>query len=262
MIHSTAIVSDKSQIGKGVDVGPFTLIHDNVSIGDNTTIEGYCEIGHPTELAGGLPLIIGNNSFIRSKSIFYQGSTFGNDLVTGHRVTVRERTNAGKNLHVGTLCDLQGDCTIGDYVRIHSNVHVGKESKIGNFVWIYPYVVLTNDPHPPSNVVMGVTIHDFAVIAVMSVLLPGIVIGDHSLVAAHSMVKKDVLPFDVVAGNPARKICSTSQLKLKDGSEAQAYPWSKHFHRGYPREIVDEWMNEYPKEHSMMPQFEKKTTSV
>ena len=55
-------------------------------------------------------IIIGDNSLIRSKSIFYVGSTFGPKLLTGHRVTVREGVKAGKNLQIGTLTDIQGDC--------------------------------------------------------------------------------------------------------------------------------------------------------
>ncbi len=45
---------------------------------------------------------------------------------------------------------------------------------------------------------MGVTIHDCAVIGTTSVLLPGLVIGESSLVAAHSLVTKDVSPFAFV----------------------------------------------------------------
>ena len=68
----------------------------------------------------------------------------------------------------------------------------------------YPYVVLTNDPHPPSDVLQGVTVKDYAVIATMSVLLPGINVGPHSLVAAHSLVNKDVPEGQVVGGSPAK----------------------------------------------------------
>ena len=37
-IHTTAIISNKSKIGENVEIGPFTIIHDNVEIGDNTSI--------------------------------------------------------------------------------------------------------------------------------------------------------------------------------------------------------------------------------
>lgn len=244
MIHPTAIVSPNAIIGKGVSIGAFTIVHAAVTIGDETVIESNCEIGTPSELAKGAKLSIGKNSLIRSHSIFYQGSTFGDGLITGHRVTVRELTKAGSNLQIGTLSDFQGHCEIGNYVRTHSNVHIGQGSKVGNFVWIFPYVVLTNDPHPPSDVHMGCTIGDYAALATMSVVLPGVNVGEGALVAAHSCVGRDVAPNSVVGGSPARFICDAASIKLKDGTGRSAYPWRHHFHRGYPEDIVIAWLAE------------------
>lgn len=241
MIHPTAHVSPDAKIGVNVSIGSFSIVHSDVVIGDDTRIESYCEIGYPSKLADGLPLLIGPNSLIRSHSVFYAGSSFGDGLVTGHRVTVRELTKAGKNLQIGTLTDIQGHCEIGDYVRAHSNVHIGHESKVGNFVWLFPYVVLTNDPHPPSETCIGCEIGDYAAIATMSVILPGVKIGEHALVAAHSCVVKDVDPHTVVGGSPAKFLCGTDKIMLKDGSGRQAYPWPAHFSRGYPQEIVEMW---------------------
>jgi acyl-[acyl carrier protein]--UDP-N-acetylglucosamine O-acyltransferase len=246
MTHPTALVSPDARLGADVEIGPFTIIHGNVEIGDGAVIGAHCEIGHPTPLAQGRPLVIGPGALIRSHSVFYEGSTFGERLTTGHRVTVREATHAGKNLQIGTLGDIQGHCAIGDYVRFHSNVHIGQRAKIGDFVWIFPYVVLTNDPHPPSEVLMGVEVEDFAAIATMSVILPGVKVGRHSLVAAHSSVSRDVEPHTVVGGSPAKPICPTSAIKLKDGSGRPAYPWTTHFTRGYPAEVVAGWKDETP----------------
>lgn len=245
MIHPTALVSPKAQLAYDVSVGPFTVVHDDVIVGEGSVIEGYCEIGHPSPLAKGLPLVIGKNSLIRSHSIFYQGSTFADGLVTGHRVTVREKTIAGAGFQIGTLSDIQGHCEIGQYVRTHSNVHIGQKSKIHNFVWIFPYVVLTNDPHPPSNVCIGCEIEDYAVVATMSVVLPGVKIGKGALVAAHSSVAKDVLPHTVVGGSPAKFLCETSKIKLRDGSGKSAYPWTQHFNRGYPDAVIQQWLAEH-----------------
>jgi len=240
MIHSSAIVDPNSKIGLNVKIGPNCIIYENAIIGDNTIIDAFCEIGVPTELADGKLLVIGGGSHIRSHSIFYEGSSFGERLVTGHRVTVRENTVAGKNLQIGTLSDFQGDCHIGDYVRTHSNVHIGKHSKVDSYVWIFPYVVLTNDPHPPSNTQMGVVVKEYAVIATMSVVLPGVVVNEHSLVGAHSLVNRDVPEGMVVAGHPAKIVCEASEIKLK-GTTESAYPWPSHFTRGYPEALVSEW---------------------
>lgn len=238
-VHSTAIVSSKAKIGENVTIGPNTIIYDNVEIGNNCVIGAFCEIGVSNHLSEGEILNIGENSTIRSHSIFYEGSVFGEGLTTGHRVTVREKVKAGKNLQIGTLSDLQGHCEIGDYVRFHSNVHIGQHSKIGNFVWIFPYVVLTNDPHPPSETMLGVTVEDFAAIATMSVILPGAVIAEGCLIGAHSSVKGQTEQHCIYVGNPARNVGPTAKIKLEDGTSA--YPWKNHFKRGYPEDITKDW---------------------
>jgi acyl-[acyl carrier protein]--UDP-N-acetylglucosamine O-acyltransferase len=241
LIHASAIVSNKAKLGKNVKIGQFTTIYDNVKISDNTVIEGYCEIGVQNHLSNGETLHIGKNSYIRSHSIFYEGSIFEEKLITGHRVTVREKTIAGKNLQIGTLTDIQGDCVIGDYVRMHSNVHIGQKTNIGNFIWIFPYVVLTNDPHPPSEVLQGVTVEDFSVISTMSVILPGITIKSGCLIGANSLVGIKTEENMLYSGNPAKKVCLASKIRLKDGTRKPAYPWNYHFTRGYPKEILEEW---------------------
>lgn len=242
-IHPTAIISSKASIGKNVEIGPFTIIHDNVEIGDGSTVGSHCELGHPTALAERDSLIIGRGSLIRSHSVFYQGSIFGPNLVTGHHVCVRENTKAGNNLQIGTLSDIQGSCEIGDYTRFHSYVNIGRLSKIGDFVWIFPFVALTNDPHPPSNYLVGCAIGSYTAVATMTVILPGVTVGEHCLIAAHSLVKNDVNPGMVAAGSPATEICPASKIKLRDGTGRPAYPWTTHFHRGYPEHVVSQWLD-------------------
>jgi UDP-3-O-[3-hydroxymyristoyl] glucosamine N-acyltransferase len=240
-IHRTAVIHPSAKIADNVEVGPFSIIHSNVSVASGAKIGAYCELGVKSSLGDGSPLVIGKNSIIRSHAVFYESSSFGANLVTGHRVTVRENTIAGENLQIGTLGDIQGDCVIGDYVRFHSNVHVGKKSKIGNFVWIFPYVVLTNDPHPPSEILQGVVIEDYAVIATMAVILPGAKVGLGAMIGAHSSLKGEAEANMVYLGSPAKKICRTSKVKLQDGTGRSAYPWITHFSRGYPKNVVDSW---------------------
>ncbi len=240
-IHPSAYVSPAARLGDDVEVGPFSIIHDNVVLGDRVKVGAYCEMGISTPLGDGTPLIIGDDALIRSQSVFYESSSFGPGLITGHHVIVREKTIAGLSFQIGTFTEIQGDSKVGDYVRFQSNVFVGKMTTIGNFVWILPRVVLTNDPTPPSNVLIGCTVEDYASVAAASVVLPGVTIGRHSLVAAQACVTKDVPPNMVVAGVPARIIGSTGSINLRDGSGRPAYPWTSHFSRGYPASITEHW---------------------
>ncbi len=243
-IHPSAIVSPGAKLGADVSVGPFTIIHPDVHIGEGSSIGSHCEIGVPTPLAGEPALRIGAHSVIRSHSIFYAGSQIGDNLRTGHRVTVRENTRAGTDLQLGTLCDIQGHCEFGDYVKMHSNVHIGHKSRVQDYVWIFPYVVLTNDPHPPSEYLVGCTLEEFAVVSTMSVVLPGVNVGRGAFVGAMTLVKDDVPADTICVGVPGKNVGPTTKIKHR-GTGQPAYPWRRHFHRGYPAEAVAMWQAEF-----------------
>lgn len=245
-VSPLAAVDPAAKLGADVTIGPFTVVHGNVEIGDGTQIESHCVIGQP---AGGdgtrsEPLRIGPGATIRTHSVIYEGSTFGPRLETGHHTTLREGLVAGENLRVGTFADLQGDTAIGDFVRVHSGVFVGKHAVIGDYVWLFPHVVLTNDPHPPSETQLGVTVEDYAAVGAQAVLLPGTRIGAEAVVAAGAVVTRDVSPGDLVVGAPAKPKRLASEIELSDRPGTSAYPWRRHFHRGYPDEVVASWRRE------------------
>lgn len=241
-------ISSSAIIGKNVRIGDDTVILDNVIIGDNSIICNNCVIGEPTndyyfeENYSNPKTIIGKDSMIRSHTIIYSGCNIGDNFSTGHRVTIRENMEIGNNCRIGTLCDLQGYSIIGDYCWLHSNVHIGQKSKIGNFVFIYPYTVFTNDPRPPSNICLGPEVDDYTQIAVGVILLPGVKIGKHVLIGAHSVVGKDVEDYQLVVGNPAKPIKDVRDLIAKDTGKSH-YPWPYNFDRGMPwkEEGYEKW---------------------
>jgi UDP-3-O-[3-hydroxymyristoyl] glucosamine N-acyltransferase len=236
-------ISKNAKIGNNVKIGDNTTIYDHVEIGNNTIISNNCIIGEPLDnYYSNLNYInpktvIGENSLIRSHSIIYADSVFGDDFSTGHRVTIREKSYFGNNCRVGTLSDIQGHVSIGNYCWLHSNVHIGQQSTLGNFVFIYPYVVFTNDPHPPSNICKGPSIDDFSQVAVGSILLPNIKIGKHCLIGAQSLVGIDVEDYSLVIGKPAKRVKDVRELKSKI-SNMSHYPWPYNFERGMPWENI------------------------
>lgn len=240
-ISPSAIVSPHAVLASDIEIGPFCIVHAGVQIGTGSRVEAFCELGVQTPLGDGSPLVIGAGATIRSHSVFYTSSTFADGLETGHRVVVRERTRAGLGLRLGTMCDIQGDCDFGDYTRLHSSVFVAKGSRIGHFVWLMPYALLTNDPTPPSDLCLGCTIDDHAVIAARALVMPGVRIGRHSVVAAGACVTRDVADGMLVSGLPARVIGRADRVKLRSDPEQAAYPWTRHFTRGYPASARQRW---------------------
>lgn len=238
-------ISPLAKIGKNVRIGDNTIIYDNVEIGENTIICNDCVIGEPLNAYyyeqntyENPQTIIGSNSLIRSHSIIYAGNKTGPFFQTGHRVTIREYTYMGSHCSFGTLDDIQGYSKFGDYCRLHSNVHIGQHSTLGNYVFVYPYVVFTNDPTPPSNNIIGPTVGDYSQIATSSVLLPGVKIGKHCLVGACSSVTKDVEDYALVVGVPAKKIKDVRETIDRETKQPH-YPWPLRFDRGMPWEGIN-----------------------
>jgi acetyltransferase-like isoleucine patch superfamily enzyme len=233
ILGNNVIIDDNAYIDYGV------IIRDNVHIMQGTTVGARCILGeflmdfYTDHRNKQHPLVIGENSIIRSETIIYGDTVIGDGFQSGHRVTIREKAFIGHNVRVGTLSDIQGDCTIGNYVSMHSNVHIGQKSIIKDYAWIYPYVVLTNDPTPPSEVMKGVTVNEYAVVATGSIIMPGVSIGKNSLVGAGAIVTKDVPDMKVFVGNPAKELCDVTKIRNKITGET-IYPWHDHFDRGMP----------------------------
>ncbi len=243
-------ISDSAIIGKNVRIGRNAIIHDNVEIGDNSIICENCIIGEPenesyyNDSYVNPKTVIGCNSLIRSGSIIYSGSVFGEHFTTGNMVSIREKSVFGKYCVVGTQCDIQGEVVFGNYCRLNSNVQVSSKCEFGHFVFVYPFVVFTNDPHPPSNYLIGSRMKDFSQIAVGTIVLPGVTIGKHSLIGANSVINKDVGDFELHSGNPAVKIGKVNYILSKRNNRPH-YPWPYNFDKGLPWEGLsfDEWLN-------------------
>lgn len=253
-------ISDKAYIGNNVTFKGNCMVEAGARIGDNCYIDSNSIIRSGTTIGSDSfiganciigeymmdfcldrethhhKLTIGNHALLRSGTIIYTESEIGDHFQTGHRVTIREKSTIGTHCSIGTLSDIQGNCRIGDYVRMHSNVHIGQLSVVDNYVWIFPYVVLTNDPTPPSEDegFKGVHIHKFALVSTGSVLLPGVSIGRDALVGASSNVTRDVSDYALVVGNPAKQIKDVREMKNNEGENI--YPWRFHFNRAMPWE--------------------------
>ena len=232
--EGSILISKKAKIGINVTLGSYVKIYDNVVIGDNSIVEDFCVLGHPAGQGKHLPLNISEDSIIRSHSILYEGSSYGQGLRVGHSSLLREGVVAGRNFQVGSFNDLEGDVVIGDWVRFHSNVHIGRGSIVGDLVWIFPYVVLTNDPIPPSGLKEGVVLGDGSVVCTSSVVLPGTVVGRGAFIAAMTRARGSIPAASLIVGPNGDLIGSIRKLKHKNSGKQ--HPWMTHFADYYPPE--------------------------
>jgi UDP-3-O-[3-hydroxymyristoyl] glucosamine N-acyltransferase len=229
-------ISNKTKIGKNVSISSTAKIFDNVIIEDNVKIGDFCSIGFTNNPDTSNNLIIKNNVNINSHSIIYNNSTIGENTIIGHNVLIREKTIIENNVQVGSYSDIEGHSKIEQYVKIHSNVHIGQHSNIMSFSWLFPYVILTNDPIPPSDIRQGVIIEPFSILCTRSTILPGKIIHFGAFVGANSLVNIDLKAETIGSGNPFKQRGSINLIKIPD-AKLNAYPWISRFKKDYPEDI-------------------------
>ncbi|MBP2133093.1 acetyltransferase-like isoleucine patch superfamily enzyme [Methanomicrobium sp. W14] len=147
---------------------------------------------------------IGKNCVLRPGTVIYSDVKIGDNFSSGHHVMIREKTFIGDNVSVGSNCIIEGNCTFGNNVSLQSLVYIPTNVLIEDNVFIGPNTVLTNDPYPPHGGIKGPVIKKGASIGANATILPGITIGEGSLVGAAAVVTKDVPAGTLAVGNPAR----------------------------------------------------------
>ena len=146
-------------------------------------------------------------------------------LLAKHHIV--ENSKIGKNTVIRDYCNIFG-CQIGDhckiaaFVEIQKGVNIGDKCAIEAFtfipsgvkiedeVFIGPHVCFTNDLKPravnPNWKEIKTTVKKGASIGANSTIICGVTIGEKSMVAAGSVVTKDVKANTMVAGNPAKVV--------------------------------------------------------
>lgn len=217
-LGENVVIEDGVQIGTGTHIGHNVSVGKNVVIGNDTAIGNNVIIGYtdikPWDDKLSEPTIteIGKRVIIRSGAVIYTGSKIGNNSMVGHNTVIRENTIIGHDTYIGSLTATEGDTKIGNYVGIHSQCHITRFCDIGDYTFIAPLFVGANDQAMShrraghGKNLIGFTTEKYVRIAVGVTVLPGVRFGEGCKVGAGSVVTKDVPPYKLVMGVPARII--------------------------------------------------------
>jgi acetyltransferase-like isoleucine patch superfamily enzyme len=119
---------------------------------------------------------------------------------------IRENTEIGNNVLIGTNVIIDGYVNIGNNVSIQGNVYIPTNVVIENNVFIGPCAVLANDKYPirKKYEFKGPVLRKGASIGANATLLPDVEIGEGAMVAGGALVTKSVPSWKLAIGVPAR----------------------------------------------------------
>lgn len=144
------------------------------------------------------------------------GVTLGQRVFISHfAAPYADQLALGNDTYIAAHAYLWGELSFGDHCTVNSFSEVRGHVRIGNGVRIGAHTSLlgfNHGRHPDRPIYQqpltfaGITIGDDVWIGSHVVVLDGVTIGSHSIIGAGAIVTKDVAPWSIVAGNPARHI--------------------------------------------------------
>jgi acetyltransferase-like isoleucine patch superfamily enzyme len=140
---------------------------------------------------------------------------FGRDVVVWNYVVIGDGAKIGDGTSIGSFCDIGKSVTIGKNCNVQAHVTISNECVIGNNVFIAPNSSLLNDKYPKSNFLTFPIVKDNVIIGGGVTILPGVILGENSVIGAGSVVTKNVPPGKVFTGVPAKEIMTTEEYKVK-----------------------------------------------
>ena len=216
-----AAVAEGASVGPDTFLGNGVTLYPGVYVGEQCVVLDGASIGRPPISNGTTTrpiqsafqdVTIGARSIIGANAVIYTGTSFGERVLIGDLASLREGCRVGDRAIVGRGTMALADCSIGSFVRIQDQVHVVGGMIVEEHVFLAMGVVTTND----NDVYMsrfGLTgseqrgapvLRRFAAVGAGATILPGVEIGEGALVGAGSVVTRDVAPWTIVMGVPAR----------------------------------------------------------
>ncbi len=229
-IHASALVAEKLQCGQNVVIGPNVtigadcvfghgvVIHADTRIGsgvriDDNTVIGKLPMRSPisavTRIVELDPCSIEDGCLIGALVVIYRGARICAGAMIADQASVREQATIGRSTIIGRGVAVENKVEIGERCKIETGAYITALSSIADACFVAPEVTFTNDQFLGRTRERflhhkGVTMLKGARIGANATILPGLILGEDALVAAGSIVTRDVPARTTVLGSPAR----------------------------------------------------------
>ncbi len=159
-----------------------------------------------------------------------EGSIIGPGTSVWNNAQIRESARIGAGCNIGKDVYIDTGAVIGDRVKIQNGVSVYRGITIEDDVFLGPHMTFTNDLYPRAfNTDWRITetfVKKGASIGANATIVCGHTIGEYAMVAAGSVVTRDVPDYGLVMGNPARLVgfvcrCGRKLTSCTDGQSSK-----------------------------------------
>ncbi|WP_319421233.1 acyl-ACP--UDP-N-acetylglucosamine O-acyltransferase [Pleurocapsa sp. FMAR1] len=220
LIHPTAVIDDHAQIHPTVRIEPYAVIGSQVTIGADTVVGSHVIIDGLTTIGKENQIFPGAAIGLEPQDLKYKGAN--SQVIIGDRNRIREYVTINRATN-------EGEATvIGDDNLLMAYAHVGHNCVIGNEVVIANSVAIAGHVHIESMaIISGVLgIHQF------------VHIGTMAMVGGMSRISRDVPPYMMVEGNPARvRSLNLTGLKRRGFDQNEVRELKKAFRILYLQQI-------------------------
>ena len=156
------------------------------------------------------------NVYIHSTANVSDDARIGSGTKVWINVQIRENAQIGEGCILSKDVYVDHAVQIGDRCKIQNSVSIYHGVSIGDDVFVGPNVAFTNDRVPrafnPDWQISRTRVDHGASLGANSTIVCGVTIGEYAMVAAGSVVTKDVAPYTLVMGNPAKAVGKIDKL--------------------------------------------------
>ena len=201
-IHPSALIDPKAELAEDVEVQAFSIIGPTVQIGRGTIVGPHCVLDGRTVLGENNRLFSGAQIGVLSQDLKHKAGLVGRTQI-GDNNLFREHVTVSA-------------CTMSSYDDEH------RVTSIGDGCMFMAYSHVAHDCHVGSGVIMAncaslaghVDVEDHAILGGLTGVHQECVVGSMAFIGGLSRVAKDVPPYMIVDGNPA-KCCGPNMVGLK-----------------------------------------------